>query len=121
MWPWLLKTDPTIVFGVLVSVGTYVWRKIAGDKAQTVDKIVSGAVEAILSEIVDHVPDNVPVETYLKGARDYVERRIWTALGKRGVKPNALTTRLVNAAIEQATASLGKKIAAERRARSAVQ
>lgn len=112
---WLNRIDPNIIISVGISLATWLWHKAAGKKAAVVEDIVSDAVRAILSEIVDHVPSNVPVDTYLKGARDYVERRIWTALQKRGVPKNSTTIRLVNAAIERATSQLGAEIAEERR------
>lgn len=118
MLTWLLKLDPNVVIPVLATVGAWLYHKVAGKRAETVDRIVSGVVGSILAEIVDHVPSSVPVETYLKGARQYVEDRVWKVLQKRGVPKNAMTTKIVHAALEQAVESLGKKLAEERRKQS---
>lgn len=118
MLNWLLKIDPTVAFSVLVGVATWTYHKLAGKKADAIEDIVGGAVRAILAEVADKVPANVPIETYLKGARDYIEQRIWRALEKRGVPKNGVTMRLVNGAIEQATARLAERIANDRAARS---
>jgi hypothetical protein len=115
MLPWLLKLDPNVVVPVLLTVGGWLYHKIAGKNAETLERIVAGVIGSILSEIVDHVPSSVPVETYLKGARLYVEDRVWKVLQKRGVPKNATTEKLVHMALEEAVNQLGKKLAEERR------
>ncbi len=116
MWSWLYKIDPNTVFVVVSTLGGWLYHKIAGKRAKTIEEIVAGAVKAILSEIAEHVPTNVPIELWLKGARTYVSDRIWKALEKVGIGKSPALERIVSAALERATAELAERIAAERRA-----
>lgn len=118
MWSWLIKVDPNTVLAIVSVVGAWVYRRIAGDRAKTIEEIVNGAVRAILAEIAEHVPTSVPVETWLTGARTYVLSRIWTALAKVKIKKSPELERIVKAALEKATAEIAHRIAEERRVRA---
>lgn len=117
MWSWLIKVDPNVVLAIVSTVGAWVYRRVAGDKARTIEEIVNGAVKTILAEIAEHVPSQVPVEQWLTGARSYVLSRIWTALAKVKIKKSPELERIVKAALEKATAEVAHRIAEERRIR----
>lgn len=123
--PWLTKIDPNTVLWLLGALGGYVWSHLSKRHRATVEDIIGGAVRAILSEIADHVPTQIPLESWLAGARAYVLKprgsqppRIWVALGKLKIPQTPLTERIVAAAVERATSELADRIAAERRARA---
>lgn len=112
---WLLKLDPNVVFPVVVGLATWIYRQIAGKKAKTVEQLVEGAVRAIIAEVADKVPSSVPINTWLSGARKYVEDRIWYALGRVGLTKSPELERMVRAALERCTSELAHRIAEERR------
>ncbi len=115
---WLLKLDPNVVFPVVVGLATWVYRQIAGKKAKTVEQLVDGAVRAILAEVAAHVPSEVPINTWLSGARRYVEDRIWYALGRVGLHRSPQLERIMRAALERASSEIAARIAEERRQRA---
>lgn len=118
MWAWLSKIDPDTAIMIITAVGGWLYSKVRGERLKTVEEIVNGAVKAILSEIAEHVPTNVPIDTWLTGARRYVNERIWKALAKVHVAKSPALERLVAAALERATSDLSHRIAEERRARN---
>lgn len=117
MWTWLTKLDPNVIVPTVLAVSTWLWHRVAGEKAKTVEQVVSSVVGAILSEIADKIPASAPIDTWLKGARKYIEDRVWAALKKRGVPRNRVTESFVHAATEAATHRLAEALARERRAK----
>lgn len=114
MLNWLSKVDPNVVLPVLFTVGGWLWHKVAGKKANTIERTVKGAIGSILAELVDIIPPGVRVETYLKTSRGYVEKYVWKALQKRGIPKNKTTEKLVNMVLEEATHELADELAAKR-------
>lgn len=115
---WLSKVDPNAVIAIVSTVGAWLYHRIAGEKATAIEKIVAGQVSAILAEIAEHIPSNVPIDTWLAGARRYVNDRIWSALSKVKVKRTPALEKIVAGALERATAELAHRIADERRTRN---
>lgn len=113
---WLSKVDPNIVLPVVFSAGVWLWHKATGKKGDALERTIKGAIGSILSEVVDLVPANVPVEQYLKTSRGYVEKYVWKALEKRGIPRNKMTEKIVNMCIEEAARELGAELAAHRKA-----
>lgn len=114
MWSWLSKVDPNVVLPVLFTVGGWLWSKVAGKKANTIERTVKGAIGSILAELVDIIPAGVPVEQYLKTSRGYVEKYVWKALQKRGIPKNKTTEKIVHMILEESTLELAQEMAARR-------
>lgn len=112
---WLSKIDPNVAFPVVLTVGTWLWHKVAGKKADGIERTIKAAIGSILSEVVEIVPPGVKIEDYLKRSRAYVEKYAWTALTKRGIPKNKTTEKIVNMCIEEAARELGEELAAHRK------
>lgn len=116
---WLSKVDPNIVIPVVTTVGAWLWRKVAGKKANDIERTIKGAIGSLLAEVIDMVPPGVSVEQYLKTSRGYVEKYVWRALQKRGIPKNKTTEKIVHMVLEEAAHELADELAAKRKERLA--
>ncbi len=117
---WLLKIDPNVLIPTVLVLGTWLWKKVRGEKNQTVNQIVDSVIENFAHEILDRYTVGAGnTAEYLKRVRKYIEERIWEVLAKRGVPKNGVTVSLVNQATERWTAWVGNQVTQIRRSKGA--
>jgi hypothetical protein len=101
-----------LIIPAAVTIGAYAWNRITKRKETKQEQrtLLDEIVENFIYELLDVYPLNVPVETYLKNSRGYIDRRLWMVAEKRGIPRNKATERLAHIAIERGTKLLSREI-----------
>ena len=111
---WLSKISPDAALGALTflgTLGTWAWARGKQTQSFSSSNIIDDIMENFLHELLDDYNETDKIATYLNHARDFVEKQAWKVLAKRKIPRNAVTERLLHAAIERMTAKLANKIA----------
>lgn len=110
------KLDPDTVVTVLGFLGTvamYLWNKARGKTTETFRETIAKAFDSMVTELLGKYSGE-DVAEYLKTGRKYISERLTEVMTKRNIPRNPLTERLVNEAMEAATAKLGNEIIARK-------
>jgi hypothetical protein len=98
MTEWLQRIDPTLLVGLLVGVGTYLWNSVKGGKVIS----ARGILDSLVTQVI-----NMP-GTGLDNVKSRVEAKAREALAKLGIK-GSVAEMLVHEAVEAASAKLHEK------------
>lgn len=106
---WLMKLDPNFVIPLLIGGATWLYRKVSGKKEADSSSIIDSIFETFAHELLDTYAGE-DLTAYLKKSRDQMTAKVWSVLSKRGLPKNALTQKLVNAAIEKWSAWIASQL-----------
>lgn len=91
-----MSPDSVIFLGtILISLGTFVYHKVKGDKTNTLADLASGLVDQGIHLAV------VKVDSDPSAITTFVSKYVWEGLGKLGVQSSGTVGMLVTAAIAQ--------------------
>jgi hypothetical protein len=91
-----MNPDLVMLLGTaLLSLGTWTYHKIRGDKQSTLSDIASGLVDQGLHLAL------VKVDSDPGALRDFVSKYVWLELGKAGLENKGIAGALVSGVIEQ--------------------
>ncbi len=115
MWAFLSKIDPDLVVTIVSILGagaTWLYRKAKGEKQADITSSLWRAMEGSVLKLAEtHL---APTATFL---RDKLTVAAYEALGRMGVKKNAVVDAIVAKLVEQGVTEVRKRIAALKNAR----
>lgn len=104
---WLGQLDPNTVVPALSALVAWLWHRSSSKTQDSARAIVDLVIDNIARELdAAHDTFGAPsydVPLFLKRSRAYIEERVWTALGKRGIRKTPTAEKLVHESTERAT------------------
>lgn len=115
MWAFLSKIDPDLLVALVAgisTVGTWLYNKAKGKKQEDITDALWGALEGSVIKLAEtHL---APTATVL---REKLTAAAYEALGRMGVKKNAVVDAIVAKLVERGVSEVRKRIAALKNAR----
>lgn len=111
MWDFVTKLDPNVVLTVLSGLGTvggWLWSKIRGDQKQSLRDALWPIIEGNAIKLAEN-------EFAIQVVRLKLERAAQEGLARMGLKPNRITTAIVQELVERGVTEVRNRILERRK------